>query len=574
MTHLLVLSIGPIQEFISAARRTRDLWFGSQLLSEISRAAAAKIVEAKGTLIFPESLKPGNVANIILAQLPEGVDPREMANRAKQAAHDKWNFIAKGAFDKVVEILVENRWDNQNKDVVECYAAWVEETGNYSEDRKELMRLLAGRKSFRDFRPFLGEPGVPKSSLDGQRETVLVGPKNEEDPKRQRDSWPKGIRMKMRLTSGEQLDVVGVVKRVGLVEKSGDGRFPSVSRVAAEPFIEAMSPQNLEKLRDACAKLEDLGLQRVREKYYASFPFEGSILYKDRQPQLADELGLRDGAFVKEFEEVNKILGKAVPNPYMAVLVADGDKMGEAISKCTKVSEHQTLSAALAYFASKAQTIVEYHKGVLIYAGGDDVVALLPIHTSLACAEKLHESFGTTMESYHCTLSVGIGIGHFLENLEDLLNYGRAAEKDAKNPDRNGLAVHLHKRGGSPVRFRASWKNKPDKVLLDFAEWFNEDQMPSKLPYDLRKLADVYENWGDDKVVEKAIVQDAIRVIRDKRPGLEKGRLKEIENLIRARVKTPQELRELVETLLIARLLGGVVGATKKTDKRVAGVQR
>lgn len=31
MTYLLAIRIGPVQEFIAAARRTRDLWFGSTL---------------------------------------------------------------------------------------------------------------------------------------------------------------------------------------------------------------------------------------------------------------------------------------------------------------------------------------------------------------------------------------------------------------------------------------------------------------------------------------------------------------------------------------------------------------
>ncbi len=35
------------------ARRSRDLWFGSHLLSEISRAAARGIAVAGGQLIFP-----------------------------------------------------------------------------------------------------------------------------------------------------------------------------------------------------------------------------------------------------------------------------------------------------------------------------------------------------------------------------------------------------------------------------------------------------------------------------------------------------------------------------------------
>ena len=41
MKYLLTLSIGPVQDFIATARRSRDLWFGSWLLSELSRAVVA-----------------------------------------------------------------------------------------------------------------------------------------------------------------------------------------------------------------------------------------------------------------------------------------------------------------------------------------------------------------------------------------------------------------------------------------------------------------------------------------------------------------------------------------------------
>lgn len=53
--YLLAIGIGPVQEFIASARRSRDLWFGSWLLSEISKAAAKKIADECGrdNLIFP-----------------------------------------------------------------------------------------------------------------------------------------------------------------------------------------------------------------------------------------------------------------------------------------------------------------------------------------------------------------------------------------------------------------------------------------------------------------------------------------------------------------------------------------
>ena len=90
---LLQISVGPVQEFIAAARRTRDLWFGSFMLSEISKAAAKALKDAEAELIFPEpngDLSPEsnlNVANVILARA-SGDDQamNALAERAREAA--------------------------------------------------------------------------------------------------------------------------------------------------------------------------------------------------------------------------------------------------------------------------------------------------------------------------------------------------------------------------------------------------------------------------------------------------------------------------------------------------------
>jgi len=187
--YLYVLSIGPVQDFIAAARRTRDLWFGSYLLSEISRAAASKIAESGGQLIFPalteddsalNPTQPGqelaafNVGNVILAELPEGTDPGNVNTEAENAARKAWLEYAGGAKQKASRLVRDNIWNEQINDVIEFNAAWVPLEGGYPASRKRLMRLLAGRKSIRNFEPVKGEPGVPKSSLDGARETVLI----------------------------------------------------------------------------------------------------------------------------------------------------------------------------------------------------------------------------------------------------------------------------------------------------------------------------------------------------------------------------------------------------------------
>ena len=55
MRNLLIISLGPIQDFIAAARRCRDLWFGSWILSDLSKTVARTIAEKldRNALVFP-----------------------------------------------------------------------------------------------------------------------------------------------------------------------------------------------------------------------------------------------------------------------------------------------------------------------------------------------------------------------------------------------------------------------------------------------------------------------------------------------------------------------------------------
>ena len=260
-------------------------------------------------------------------------------------------------------------------------------SGNYSEDRKKLMRLLAGRKNCRDFKqPGFNDAGLPKSSLDGQRPTVLVGPKPGESRVTYRDHWPR----KLRLSPGEQLDVVGVTKRLGKEQGQGNPRYSSVARVAAETWLRGVQTRDrdtLQRLKNACQKLVSKGLNTVQEEKYQYFPYEGTIIYKDRHADLKKELGLGE----TDLDEIAEALMDAGgdPNPYLAILVADGDKMGAAIAALCSPEEHRDFSRDLAGFADEARKIVNDHNGVLVYAGGDDVLAFLPVDKCLDCAREL-----------------------------------------------------------------------------------------------------------------------------------------------------------------------------------------
>ena len=545
MSHLIAVAVGPVQEFIAAARRTRDLWFGSHLLSQVSRAVATA-VERHGSLIFPATSGADNVANVILAELNGETDPKEVAANARQAARNCWKQFAEETRGIAARVIRNDIWDSQVEDVVEFYAAWVPLTEDYQLDRARAMRLLAGRKNCRDFLPAKGLAGVPKSSLDGQRESVLKDGN--------RENWTK----RLRLSPGEQLDVVGVVKRLGTKRGESHLSYPYVARVAAETWLQGVrNKPDYAALKTACAGVTDLN--KVAETNYQYFPFEGTIIYKDRHPDLVEELGIGADDLKPVAEALRKLGGE--PNPYLAILVADGDKMGEALSRLDSADDHRKFSQSLAEFAGGARTVANEHNGVLIYAGGDDVIAFVPVDKCLPCARKLHDEFGARMKPWsekthkNLTLSVGVAIGHFMENLEDLLEYGRTAEKHSKQPDRDGLAIHLHKRGGAPIRVRAKWSENPEARILGYAEAFNREDMPGKLAYELRTLADLYDGWSKETDAQKAritsaITQDVARLLSKKQPGSGK-----VLSLDVARVKDSQSLSLFAEELLVARLI-------------------
>jgi CRISPR-associated protein Cmr2 len=155
MTHLLIVSLGPVQDFINAARRTRDLWAGSRLLSDVSRAAASEIRE-HGTLIFPSSIAFDSIGNVILAEIREGQDPASAATHAKNAAQAAWRKAANDALHQAADCVNLSIWEDQVADAIEFYAAWTPVDPDYQTAQRRVRRLLDGRKACRDFIPAKG----------------------------------------------------------------------------------------------------------------------------------------------------------------------------------------------------------------------------------------------------------------------------------------------------------------------------------------------------------------------------------------------------------------------------------
>lgn len=567
MEYLIIIHIGPVQDFIASARRSRDLWFGSWLLSELSKTAAYSIAEKEGreSLIFPapadlSNLKPDSnfdVANKIVAIVKS--NPEEVCKEALNNVNRRLNEIKEDALKNLRDFEHETA-DAQIADMLEFFwvATKLESLEKYGETRKQAEALMAARKATKNYKAVSwGKAGVPKSSLDGQRESVI----SEEQYKRfdEEKLWRK-----YGINRGERLCGVGLLKRHG-ERRKGKDRFFSTSHVAALPFLTLLKEENKVAVRKYIEALENLGckpdLNKVPPDHDIAFEnYDGHILFEER---LVDFLAKNEDEKLKKAKDALQQFYKSCnlsdkrPSPYYGLLLADGDRMGEAIDNQKTPDEHRNISGALSRFASNVRNIVPKNKGSLVYAGGDDVLAFVPIHTILDCAFELNQNFKEELKNFSNkenispTLSVGIAIVHHLDPLSDSLELVRKAEKAAKSVEgKNALAVTISKRSGVDLTVKGSW-GKIDERLKNWITLHTDNQIPDGVAYELRDLA---LSLSD---VPKNLTQaEAKRIFRRKKADLGSKKVDEkvlidIEQII----DNPDiSVKELANELVVARI--------------------
>ncbi|MFN3266723.1 MAG: type III-B CRISPR-associated protein Cas10/Cmr2, partial [Deinococcales bacterium] len=528
--HLLLIALGPVQDFIMTARSSGDLWFGSHLLSECSKAAARAVAECENNaqaLIFPAPKDTDelcinsslNVANVILAQV-QGV-PQEVAENARAAIRQTIQTYWQGA---QVPAEVRNvAAEQQIEDFIEFYWASTPHRGDYRAARQRVYALMAARKTTRNFAAVSWGSAAPKSSLDGVRESVIP---ESEYPKpgasrAQRQRIARQLFFRYGVRGGERLCAVGLLKRRAM-HKNRPG-FSSTSHIAVQPLLERPI-LDLEGARQRLEELKQLlGTDKLERVSGAEHPLLGDLDASVLLPERLREYVEDDQHFEQAKACVRDVLWSAYKvreaPVYYTLLHADGDRMGKVIDQLGSAEAHQEFSKKLSGFAARAKQIIEEHGGCTVFVGGDDVLAYLPLHRALKCATVLAKCFAKNLEDYKIqeqgvehspTLSAGLVIAHYLEPLQDVLEAARAAEKTAKKT-RNALALSLLKRSGAPLTISGQWDALVARLQY-FCRLHQQDLVPDGAAYELRQLASTLE--PSEGAAAKA---EAVRILRRKK---------------------------------------------------------
>ena len=542
---LLILSIGPVQDFIAAARRTQDLWMGSLLLSYLASRALKAMKEAGAQVLYPALenqplLEPRcdqrrhslatlpNKFTVAVGSLDEG---ETLARGAEETVRDTWREIARMVRAGLPANLRdtpewEEVWMAQTEEWLEVYWAVTPRSALPAEDQDKygpLHRLaqqfFEARKGLRNFAS--AEERGEKCTVCAMRAVLRRAPGSRRDQRRYWRDVASAIRripglyVALDAEGHERLCAICTVKRFAQrfyfePECGLRAVFPSTSSVATSLFrrdaLEKAAPAAsgfVQALGQAEGRdVQSRRLQPLHKPAQSGLPllgdpgpefthYDGDLLFEETYTerkmrrdyvlefdrQTLDELRMALGWLLSQ-------AGLGRPPRYYAVLAMDGDEMGKKLNQMDDAMGQRAVSAALVRFAADVQCIVEDESGGrVVYAGGDDVLALLPLDTALKAADDLRQAYARQV-GRGFTLSGGIAIAHHQAPLGGVLAAARQAEHAAKHLyDRDALCIVVLKRSGEPLRVGAHWQEK--KVSCDTPTLVNRLRGYFKAPDEL-----------------------------------------------------------------------------------------
>jgi len=545
---LISVSVGPVQSFIAAARKTMDLWSGSFLLSLITYKGIEYIGQNYGfdCVIFPSlrniafvekslsewgvkftvdskvpkpSTRVASLPNRFVAVVPTS-EAKETLKNVEKAIKDGWKGISSAALkagkpldatnlqmqldtfpevfttsQELIEIedakeIISNLYnDSAIKDEIDNLNTLSTQHGAHKPNAGALYsysyRLLRSRADARKtLRTF--SRFTDNSSVNGK---TLQG-----------DQFNGDMKAIFKLKDGEKTDhlnAVNAVKRLYASEKNE--KFPSVDEFAG---------RNKQKFIEFAGNKPE----SYKNSYYAILLMDGDRMGKWIGGEYAPEIS----------EVIAEPLRTAIVSSDLPARIKDYILK----RKTVQPAYHRTVSRTLNTFSSLVQLAVEKHGGELIYSGGDDVLAFLPAVSVLECADEIRMMYSGTgdveldspagklqfkdemlwingkphspMMGLKATMSAGIVVVNKKFPLSQALRIARESEHIAKDGlGRDSFVVSIVRRSGNISRNGAKWSTKDGsfntiKSLREMIKKMDSSGFGSR---SLRKL------YGDDLIL-------------------------------------------------------------------------
>lgn len=503
---LVIIALSGVQRYIEESRTTADLHSASQIIAELAAEAVRRLESTDDVrVVFPAAVDGrargagDGMPNRVVALVPEGTGPA-LAGGVQAHLDKTWN-------DWVGEIFGRSTDDTPGWPAVQ----WVSvppDVGDYPEQWRQAQTLLARRKNIRDF----------QQPVDGDRELCTLSP-------RWRSVRPPGGRLPEHLRK-EDLSPPNWVKRRWKWKvnrkKSGEEKqegFPSTKGIASADFRAALLEDwaRAPGAQDLDGSVQEIlwGADRISGNDIPETPIArlpevaknpNAAWLRGRGAQWVypgswhlDSLAYRYGFDRNDEERLFQVemgclgvdgLMKAAcargidpPSSHLAVLVQDIDSMGRYLSGRMKgqggdylgvsEGEHARVSNRLSEIAAEQREAVEAALGVVVYSGGDDLLALVPASTALDTARACHDTVRAPLP----TASTGLLFLHHDSSLQEGVQRAHALLKAAKRRDgKHGLGIGYIRNSGAHADCVLGWDDggpegdgmRPEEALRVF----------------------------------------------------------------------------------------------------------
>ncbi len=591
---LMAFSITPVQGFISKARKLRDYWTGSVLLSWLAFEGIRWVIENLGAdhVVYPSLVDqplvsaylesewgvknqfkpllwnkhPGHIASfpnkfLFLAPFRYVED---IGDDLKAHINIQWNALAAIARDFLFDTI---KPEDSEKDYITAMfnrqikgfwdLHWAGAVLASKNDRREIEMLLDEKNVQNQFallntvEPLLQKKGyntdrasrgILYSSSHALVQAALAAEKTRKEVRHQEEPGEKchlcgefEVLHAVSYASGSASDYANHVKEfwftinqtwksdldfkdneklcaVCFVKRAvsrvisrehnhplnmafnGAAAFPSTTKMALHSYYRREKVMNDEEKNRIANELHNSPDDRIRkrnleirDRYYAILLMDG-----DHMGRLINgETIASDWQHIMHPSIVERIERPSFDVDYRSIWGKIFAGNGVEKKRLVTPAIHAAISEALGDFAIYGVApIIEKHEGKLIYAGGDDVCAIMPIGNAVAAAEEILKFYIATfsfidMEGNTAPvigewaptpgkLAVSLGIGkdisisagilicHHKENLSQMIMHAHdlLEKKAKKEAGRNACAIEVRKRHGGSRFFVRKWSDR------------------------------------------------------------------------------------------------------------------
>ena len=518
---ILSFSIGPVQSFITQARKTKDSFSGSKLLSDIIHFVLSEFAEEQ--IIFPDK-RIESKPNRFIILLDKDTDEKYIVEKIENVARTKYLDIALNTYKEIFgDDIVPVGFKEQIEDFLDINWVLLDyDEKNYNEIYNELDSLMGSIKNTRIYRQIeykqsgLGEKGK-KCNVCGERNALFYKKK----PPKSLQSLEYKVVKDNFISEKESLCAICFTKRY-YKKKAKDSVFPSTADISLMNVIDKLDGEvfNSQTLKDEGNFTADLLFEEnISMEYIKENGMLDMTLTVNEEEELIRELRAKEEHIKNEMKEKGLKLSK-----YYGIISFDGDSMGKWLSgekidetKVSLLEFHRNLSSLLGKFSDEARNIIIAPKGGIIYAGGEDFLGFINLENLFIVMKDLRQQFDIIVnrplkryyknEKYNLTFSAGVCITHYKTTLFSSIMWAKRMEKKAKDIDgKNAFAIALLKRSGEIKMAGFKWQeDAEDYIIIELAKriidvlakGYFSDSFIYALGETIRRLPDEYKSKKD-----------------------------------------------------------------------------